>query len=147
VTATEVAAYISLERMMDNLDVVKGFYAALAAGDMPAVLALLTPETIWNEAENFPIAVGNPYIGPDAIVAGVFAWLGGAWDGFAAKPHSYIDGGASIVVEGRYTGSFKATGKAIDAQFVHVWTLADGSITRFQQYTDTLQSFRATQAG
>jgi len=58
----------------------------------------------------------------------------------------YIDGGASIVVEGRYTGIFKATGKAINAQFVHVWTLADGSITRFQQHTDTLQSFRATQA-
>ena len=133
--------------MMDNLNIVKGVYAALGAGDIPAVLARLTPETVWNEAENFPIAAGNPYIGPDAILAGVFAWLGSAWDGFAATPHAYIDGGGSIVVEGRYTGSFKATGKAIDAQFVHVWTLADGSITRFQQYTDTLQSFRATQAG
>lgn len=132
---------------MDNLNIVKGVYAALGAGDIPAVLARLTPETVWNEAENFPIAAGNPYIGPDAILAGVFAWLGGAWDGFAATPHAYIDGGVSIVVEGRYTGIFKATGKAIDAQFVHVWTLADGSITRFQQYTDTLQSFQATQAG
>jgi hypothetical protein len=42
-------------------------------------------------------------------------------------------------MEGRYTGKYKKTGKAIDAQVAHVWTLKDGKITNFQQYTDTKQ--------
>jgi len=31
----------------------------------------------------------------------------------------------------------KTTGKALDAQFTHVWQLRDGKVVRFQQSTDT----------
>jgi hypothetical protein len=47
--------------------------------------------------------------------------------------------GDSVVVEGRYTGKFNATGADLDAQFCHVFKVADGKITSFQQYTDTAQ--------
>ena len=39
--------------------------------------------------------------------------------------------------EGRYSGTFKPTGKGMDTQFCHVWDVKDGKITRFQQYVDT----------
>jgi len=42
-----------------------------------------------------------------------------------------------VTVEGRYTGAYRGTGAALDAQFCHVWTLRDGKIVKFQQYTDT----------
>lgn len=47
--------------------------------------------------------------------------------------------GDSVVVEGRYTGTFKETRKDIDAQFCHVFKLRDGKVTSFQQFTDTAQ--------
>ena len=35
------------------------------------------------------------------------------------------------------------TGKEINAQFVHMWTLEDGLVIKFQQYADTYQTIEA----
>jgi ketosteroid isomerase-like protein len=42
-----------------------------------------------------------------------------------------------VVVEGRYTRTFKTTGKSLDAQFCHVFKVRDGKRTSFQQFVDT----------
>jgi ketosteroid isomerase-like protein len=128
---------------MSNVDVIRGFYAALARGDAPAALAVMAPDIVWNEAESFLYADRNPYVGPQAIVEGVFARIGADFEGFAATPEEILDAGDTIVALGRYTGMFKATGKPINAQLVHVWRLKSGKITGLQQYTDTLQVARA----
>jgi len=130
----------------DNVALVRGIYDAFAAGDVAGLLGRMSPDMVWNEAENFPYADGNPYRGHDAILGGVFARIGGEWDGFSAVPHEYLDAGDTIVVLGRYGGTCKATGRAIDAQMAHVWRVADGMVTAFQQYVDTLQVARATGA-
>jgi ketosteroid isomerase-like protein len=127
-----------------NVDLVRSIYAAFAAGDVPGVVGRMTPDMVWNEAENFPYADGNPYRGPQAILGGVFARLGSEWDGFAAVPEEYLDAGDTVVVFGRYRGTYKATGRPLDAQMVHVWRIEDGRAARFQQYTDTLQTARVT---
>jgi ketosteroid isomerase-like protein len=41
------------------------------------------------------------------------------------------------VVEARYSGTFKATGKRMNAQACHVWDVKDGKVSRFQQSADT----------
>jgi uncharacterized protein len=128
----------------ENVELVRGIYDAFAAGDVPAVLGAMSPDMEWNEAENFPLADGNPYVGHDAILQGVFARLAGEWDGFAAVPEEIVDGGDTVIAFGRYLGTCKATGKPIRAQMVHVWRIADGKARSFQQYTDTLQVARAT---
>ena len=51
----------------------------------------------------------------------------------------FVDGGDKVAVEGRYRGTMKASGIAVDAQFVHIWRFRQGKIVRFQQYTDTQQ--------
>lgn len=126
-----------------NLELIRGLYAAFARGDIGDVLGRMAPGMEWNEAENFPYADGNPYRGHDAILGGVFARLGGEWDGFAPLPEEYLDAGDTIIVLGRYRGTCKATGGALDAQMCHVWRIQGGKAVRFQQYTDTLQAQRA----
>ncbi len=118
---------------------VHAIYDGFAVGDIAAVTAQMSPDIVWNEAENFIYADGNPYIGPDAVVAGVFVRLGSEWTGFSATPVEFIEDGNKIVVLGRYMATNNATGKAVDAQFVHAWTVEDAKVTRFQQYTDTAQ--------
>lgn len=130
----------------ENVDLIRAIYDAFAAGDVPGVVALMSPDMVWNEAENFPYADGNPYRGPEAILGGVFARLGSEWDGFAAVPEEFLDAGDTVVVLGRYRGAFKATGRALDAQLAHVWRCAGGKAAAFQQYTDTLQAARVTGA-
>jgi ketosteroid isomerase-like protein len=129
-----------------NADLIRAIYAAFAAGDMPGVLSRMSPDIVWNEAENFPYAGGNPYVGPDAILAGVFARIGAEWEGFAAVPEEVLDAGDTVVALGRYRGTFKATGKTLDAQLAHVWRVAGDKAVSFQQYTDTLQAARVTGA-
>jgi ketosteroid isomerase-like protein len=127
----------------ENVAIVRSIYAAFATGDIPTVLGLLSPDVVWNEAENFPYSDGNPYVGPEAILNGVFARFGGEWDGFGANMPDYIDGGDKVVVTGRYVGTYLATGKAMNPQALHLWTLKDGKVVAFQQYVDTLAVARA----
>ena len=127
----------------ENVETVKGIYQAFATGDVPAVLAALSPEIEWNEAENFPYADGNPYHGPDAVLNGVFARIGGDWDGFAVEPSEFLDAGDTVVMTGRYTGTCKATGRSMNPWVAHFWTFADGKAVQFQQLVDTLAVARA----
>jgi ketosteroid isomerase-like protein len=129
-----------------NVALVRSIYEAFGGGDIAAVLGAMSPDIVWNEAENFPYADGNPYEGPEAILGGVFARLGGEWDGFAPVPEEFLDAGDSIVVLGRYRGTCKATGTPIHAQMAHVWRVRDGKAVRFQQYADTHQVVRAMSA-
>lgn len=127
-------------------DVVKRVYDAFAKGDVPAVLGSFDPKIEWKEADGFLYADRNPYIGPQAVAEGVFQRLVSAVEQFTVVPGNIIEAGDTIVVEGRYKGTMKATGTPIDAQFAHVWQLRDGKIIRFQQYTDTGQWTRAAGA-
>jgi ketosteroid isomerase-like protein len=128
----------------ENVAVIQGIYEGFAAGDVGAVLGAMSPDIVWNEAENFPYSDGNPYVGPQAIAEGVFARCIGEWDGFAVELEEILDAGDTIVALGRYGGSCKATGKAMNPQLVHVWRVAGGKAVGFQQYVDTLQVARAT---
>ena len=60
-------------------------------------------------------------------------------EGFAVYPGECHDAGSVVVVEARYTGTYKQTGKKLDAQVCHVWKIRDGKVTSFQQYVDTAQ--------
>jgi ketosteroid isomerase-like protein len=73
----------------------------------------------------------------------VFARLGDEWDGWSLAIGELLDAGDTVVATGRYSGTYKETGGAINAQFVHVWKVRDGKAVSFQQYTDTAQVQRA----
>jgi len=147
--ALTIAACSVPEQSADNGDaesaaVAQAIYDAFAAGDVPTFAGLLHPEIVWNEAENYPYADNNPYVGSDAVLEGVIGRVVTEWGGFAATPEHMISQGNRVAVMGRYTGTFMATGTPMDAQFVHVWTIEDGQAVAFQQYTDTWQARQAS---
>lgn len=119
----------------ESVQLIQSLYDAFAKGDVPAVLGTLSPGIAWTEAAGFPY--GGTYHGPDAVLAGVFMRLATEWQGFAAVPRDFIDGGDTVVALGQYSGKYNATGKSFQAEFAHVWTLKDGKAIRFVQYTDT----------
>jgi ketosteroid isomerase-like protein len=80
---------------------------------------------------------GEAWVGPDSVLNNLFMRLGAEWDGFTVHPRTFHSAGDSIIVEARYSGTYKATGKRMDAQVCHVWDVKDGKLTRFQQYVDT----------
>jgi len=128
----------------ENVATVRRLYEAFAAGDVDTIITLMSPDIEWEEAENFPYADNSPYRGPEAVLTGVFGRLGTEWQGFGAHPEEFIDGGDTVVVLGRYTGTCAATGKAMNPQMAHVLRVSDGRITSFRQFVDTLAVARAT---
>lgn len=122
-----------------NQAVVESLYRAFAANDGATIGGLLAPDLVWMEAEGHPYADRNPYNGPGAVFEGVFGRIGAEYTGFTVTPVTFVASGDRVVALGRYTGTNRATGEALDAQFVHVFTVSGGKITGFQQYTDTAQ--------
>jgi uncharacterized protein len=64
------------------------------------------------------------------------------FSGFTVNPEHFAGDGDMIVALGRYRGTLNKTGRQLDAQFAHAWTLHNGRVVRFQQYTDTAQWVR-----
>jgi hypothetical protein len=127
-----------------NVEIIQNLYAAFAKGDIPAVLKRFDPEIEWNEAESFPYADGNPYIGPQAVLEGVFARIGAEWEYLNLTDQTYYEvNSGEIIVTGRYKAKNKMTSKEINVQFVHMWTLNEGLVTKFQQYANTYQAVEA----
>lgn len=125
---------------MDNVTLLKHLYEAFGRGEIPAVIGAMSPDIKWFEAEGNPYRPdGTPWVGPDAVLNELFMKLGTEWDGFAVHPKTFYGAGDNVIVEARYSGTFKKTGKSIDAQVCHVWDVEDGRVTRFQQYVDTAQ--------
>jgi uncharacterized protein len=125
--------------MQDQSDAIRGLYDAFARGDVPAVLGMFSPDLVWNEAENSLYADRNPYVGPQAVLEGVFMRIGMEWNGYSVGAEEIIGSGETVIAQGRYRGTYKATGAVVNAQFLHVWKLRDGLVVSFQQYTDTAQ--------
>ncbi|MBI3791262.1 MAG: nuclear transport factor 2 family protein [Gemmatimonadetes bacterium] len=125
---------------MDNVSLLKSLYASFARGDVPTVLGAMHPQIAWHSAESNPyMPSGEPWVGPEAIVTNLFMKLGSEWDGFTVHPTVFHGAGDSVIMEGRYSGTYKATGKRMDLQVCHVWDVKDGKVTRFQQYMNTAQ--------
>ena len=125
---------------MGNVEVMRDVYEAFGRGDIEAVLAIFDPEIQWREAEGHPYEpTGAPWVGGQEITEKLFIKLASEWDGFTVSPEQFYDAGDAVVVEGRYTGTCKATGSRLDAQVCHIWKLSNGKVTSFQQYVDTAQ--------
>jgi ketosteroid isomerase-like protein len=133
---------------LDNVSLVKNLYDAFGRGDIPSVLGAMSPDIHWSQAESNPyMPSGEAWVGPDAVLNNLFIRLGAEWDGFTVHPRSFHDAGGSVIVEVRYSGRYKATGKEMDTQACHVFDIKDGKVTRFQQYVDTAKLQNVMRAG
>lgn len=132
--------------MKTNIDIVRSHYEASAQGDIDAMMADVSPQVRWTEMAGFPCA--GTWIGPQAVVDNVFAVLGKEWIGYRFELQSLIDGGDHVIGVGTYHGIYRTTAKAMQARVAHLWTLKDGQVVTFEQFTDTLlvnQAMRAEQ--
>ena len=118
-----------------NVQLMEQLYDAFGRGDVPTVLGAFDQRIEWTSTEGSPYP--GTFIGPQAVLDGVFMRLGTEWEGFRIEIGEYIDGGDQVVALGRYSGTYRGTGRSMNAAFAHVWTLRDGRIVRYRQYVDS----------
>lgn len=130
---------------MTAIDLAKSFYQAVGAGDADAVVNLLHADVRWTEAEGFPYYQGT-WTSPQQVLENLLVPLGQDWDGFTVAPDEFFTDGDVVVCLGNYSGTSKATGKAMHSPFMHRWEAGEGKLKTFVMLADTLLVDRALTA-
>lgn len=124
---------------VQNVTTVQTVYDNFGAGDVDAVFAVMTPDIEWDESEGMPY--GGVYHGREAIVSNVFGPILADVESFTAVPDEILSLDENRVLAlGRHGG--QGANGPVRARFVHIWTVTDGLVSRYQQLADT-HSFRA----
>ncbi|HEV8318167.1 MAG TPA: nuclear transport factor 2 family protein [Vicinamibacterales bacterium] len=127
-----------------NTQLVKDAYAAFLRGDIAAILAVVDEAVQWQGV------IGTEGVLPQAglrqgrgAVGEFFSQVDAtvAFDEFA--PSEFIAQGDQVAVVGSYRGRVKPTGQRFDSAWAMVFTIRDGRITRFREFTDSAQLVRA----
>jgi ketosteroid isomerase-like protein len=72
-----------------------------------------------------------------AVAEEIIAPVPTYYEEFAVVPQEFVDAGDRVFVLGEFRGKGKARGTAFVAPFVHIATIRNGKMARFQNYTDT----------
>lgn len=121
----------------DPESVARAMYSALGRGDTDAVEALLTPDVFWTF--HGP-ANDIPYAGSFRGAQGVRLYFQIANETVRTEPlepRSFANQEDTVLVRGIETGVAVATDGRYTANWLHVITVHDGRITRFEEIIDT----------
>jgi ketosteroid isomerase-like protein len=119
-----------------NIQIVQKIYQDFGKRDIPAVLAALSHDVVWSEPAN-PF---NPAGGTRYGHAGFLEWaqIGNqSEDIIVLEPRKILAQNDIVVVTGYMKCRAKATGNIYESDFVHLVTIQDGKVTRFQEFFDT----------
>ncbi len=116
-----------------NQETVLGLYKAFAQGDLQSIAAKMAPEFVASQTTALPW--GGRYTGLKE------------YQTFVGKLREYVDSqvaleetfeaGDRVVAIARTKGQVIQTGEPFDVRVVHLWTLGEGLVTRFEAYIDT----------
>ena len=123
-------------------------YRALGAGDRETLSKLLHPEFVGHVTDGLPLDMGGRHDGPAAMQRDVW-WTIGRHYHVEVRPEEFrlLDDGR-LFVGGRYRGEGRASGRRLDAEFIHLLGFAaDGRITSLRQLTDTAAWIQALGSG
>lgn len=123
---------------VQNTQLVKDAYAAFERGDIPSLLGMLSEDVQWQAVIGTEGKV--PTSGLRQGRGGVgqfFSQLGESVAFDAFEPREFIAQGDQVAVIGRYKARAVTTQKGWDVEWVMVFTLRNGKITRFREYTDS----------
>jgi ketosteroid isomerase-like protein len=123
---------------MKPIDVVRKIYRDFAAGDAAAILDAFTDDVEFKLAEHHPYrGSAGAWHGKQAVAESFFAVAGPEWDGWTIGVAQTVEAVGAVIVEGRYAGLYKPTGRRMDVEVCHVWRFRGDRVASFHQYVDT----------
>jgi ketosteroid isomerase-like protein len=119
----------------ENVQLVKDGYAAFARGDIQGLLTLLSEDIEWViPGAELPLA--GTYRGHDGV-ANFFQKLALESETLAFEPREFVAEGDRVLVVGWERAKVKATNRMFQADWVMAFTVRNGKVTKFHEYSDT----------
>ena len=118
------------------LDVVHQGYAAFARQDIPALLKLVADDVDWKEI----CPTSLPYSGlrrTPAEVGEFFADIAKVEDVTVFEPREFIETDENVTVLGYLEAFALDTKQKFQTEWIHVFTVQSGKITRWRSFTNT----------
>ncbi|MCB0154607.1 MAG: nuclear transport factor 2 family protein [Anaerolineae bacterium] len=119
-----------------NIQIVQQLYTAFAKRDINTILSMLSQDVEWGEPDN-PF---NPAGGTRHGHSGFLEWLNigkNAEEILVLEPKKMLTDVDSVAIVGFIKCRALSTGKIYESDFVHVITIKDGKIAKFQEFFDT----------
>jgi hypothetical protein len=119
----------------DSLQVVKEGFAAFGRGDIAGLLALMAADVEWAIPGTDLPTSGN-YRGVDGV-AKFFQTLAADVEILDFQPREFVVDGERVVVVGWERVKIKSTNRVADLDWVMTFTVRNGKVVNFREYTDT----------
>lgn len=111
-------------------------YSAFQRADMAALMALMSDTVDWQ------------FYGPDELptsgarhgrneVQHFFVQVAATWAFDHFEPREIVAQGDRVISLGHYDGKAIPSGRGFSSHFAHDFTVRDGQIVRFREYSDT----------
>jgi ketosteroid isomerase-like protein len=121
----------------ENIDLVKKVYSAFGKGDIDTIIDSLADQLVWRFDAPSVIPYAGEYDTPNRVKEGFFGSLASTQKGYALKTDEFIAQNDKVIMVGSYGATVNDTGKRFDLPLVHVWTIQNGKVKRFVNFTDT----------
>ena len=120
----------------ENVEILKGAYAAFSRGDIAGLLQMHASDA----EQDFPAVKDLPWAGSQhgrAEISRFFDILAQAEEVLDFRQSEFIAQRDRVVVLGTYRARVKSTGRVWESPFVHTVTIRDGKIQKLEAYFDT----------
>lgn len=122
--------------MGTSATIVRKAYEAFGRKDVPAILELIADDVDWE----FVGSASLPYAGCRRNrneVRDFFAAIPRTDDIHAFEPREFIEAGDHVTVLGWESATALDTGKQFESEWVHVFTVRSGKVTRWRGFFNT----------
>ncbi len=126
-----------------NITLVQVLYPPLGRGDTAHIVAAMAPDVSWQ-------VIGRPSDYPtlgarkgQPAVSEFFKLVAENQDATDFSPRDFHASGEMVFVQGHYAWKIRKSGKAVASDWVHIFTVKNGRVTAFREFTDTAQFAQA----
>jgi ketosteroid isomerase-like protein len=123
-----------------NVALVQSLYAAFGRGEIRTVVDAADPRCVWRivgRRSDFPTF--GEFNGQSGVRT-FFDTVAEHLDFKAFTPREFHGADDKVFVLGHYAITVKKTGKLVDTDWCHVFTVQNGKVTAFTEFTDTAQA-------
>ncbi len=120
----------------DNVRTVEAIYSAFGRGDLGALLNTLAEDVVWQHPGPSDIPWGRERHGRDEV-AQFFIAVNQHVEIEQFTPGAFVTREDEVIVFGHERARTRTGGRVYGTGWVHVFTVRDGRIVGFREYTDT----------
>lgn len=122
--------------MATSLAIVQQAYAAFGRGDIPAILELVANDVDWELVCPQTLAYSGRRRNRDEVAA-FFSAIPQTDDIHEFEPREFIEAGEHVTVLGWERSTARDTGQDFESEWVHVFTVKNGKVTRWRGFLNT----------